>query len=79
MPSNTERALNLTETLSDVLEGQPTDVAMTALISVLSAYVHSAASKDDRPALLEFVSERLEVACRAIDGQADSNSGTKLN
>lgn len=52
---------------------------MTALISVLSAYVHSAASKDDRPALLEFVSERLEVACRAIDGQADSNSGTKLN
>lgn len=79
MPSNTERAISLTETLSDALEGQPADVAMTALISVLSAYVHSAASKDDRPALLAYVSARLEVACRAIDGQADSNSGSKLN
>lgn len=62
-----ERSILIADQVNSQLEGEAVDVAMMALVSVMSAYVHTIAPKADRQRLVERLSAEIFKTCNALD------------
>lgn len=62
-----ERSIVVAEQINTQLEGEAADVAMMALMSVVSAYVHTIAPKADRQRLVERLSADIVKTCKVLD------------
>lgn len=70
---STERAIAVADLLNDALEGEATEVALKALVSVLSAYVHSVAEQADRAMMIEQIAGQISATCSKLDKECSNH------